>query len=47
MVTQEEVNHMQPTVQIVTRNMATHIEDKPLPYYLVNTVIYTYTGYIL
>ena len=45
MVTQEDVNpmkelnHMAPTILMATHNMATQIEDEPLPWYLVNTVI--------
>ena len=53
MVTQEDVNpmkelnHMAPTILMATHNMATQIEDEPLPWYLVNTVIDTYTGEVL
>ena len=44
MVTQEEMNHVAPTITIVTHNMATQIEDEPLPRYLNNAVIDTNTG---
>ena len=53
MVTQEDVNpmkelnHMAPTILMATHNMATQIEDEPLPWYLVNTVIDTYTREVL
>ena len=44
MVTQEEMNHMAPTIPIETHNMATQIEYGPLVWYLVNAVIYPDTG---
>ena len=47
MVTQEEINHMPPTILIATHNMSTKIEDEPLPWYLVNEVVDSYTWEIL
>ena len=38
---------MSPTIPITTRNIATQIEDEPLPWYLINPVIDTDTGGIL
>ena len=38
---------MAPTIPIETHNMATKIEDEPLPWYLVNALIDPYTGDIL
>ena len=38
---------MEPTTLIETHNMETKFEDEPLPWYLVNSVIYPYTGVIL
>ena len=43
MVTQEEINHMAPTIPIATPNTATIIENKPLPWYLFDAVIDTET----
>ena len=47
MVTQEEINHMAPTIPMATHNMATNIEDENLPCYISKTVVDTYTGDIL
>ena len=47
MVTQEEINHMAPTIPMATHNMATNIEDDNLPCYISKTVVDTYTGDIL
>ena len=47
MVTQEEINHTAPTIPIATHNIATHIEDETLPWYLVKFVIDPYTEDIL
>ena len=47
MVTQEEINHMEPTILIEIHNMASKIEDETLPWYLVNAFIDPYTGYML
>ena len=33
------MNHMGPTVTIAIHNIATKIEDEPLPWYLFNVVI--------
>ena len=35
---------MAPTIPIAMQKMAMQIEDQPLPWYLVKTVIYPYTG---
>ena len=46
LVTQEDINHMDPTITIVTHKIYTQIEDKPLPWYLVNVVVDPGTGEI-
>ena len=38
---------MVPKIPIATHNMDTQIEDKTLPWYLINVVIDPYTGDIL
>ena len=43
----KQINNMALTVPKETHNMATKIEDEPLPWYLVNTVIDTDIGDIL
>ena len=47
MLMKGEINHMVPTIPISTHNMATKIEDEPLPWYLFNALIDLYTGEIL
>ena len=47
MLMKGEINHMVPTIPISTHNMATKIEDEPLPWYLVNEVVDSYTWEIL
>ena len=47
MVTRDNMNHIAPTIPIETHNISTKMEDEPLPWYLVNTVIDTETGDIL
>ena len=42
--TQEEINHMAPTILIAMHNMANKIEDETLPWYLFNAVFYPYIG---
>ena len=39
LVTQEEVNHMSPTIPIVMHIMSKKIEDERLPRYLINTAV--------
>ena len=38
---------MAPTITTATYNMATQIEDEPLPWYLVNAVVGTETEEII
>ena len=45
--TQGEINHMVSTIPITTHNMSTQVEYKPLPWYLVNSVVDLDTGMIL
>ena len=47
MVTQEEINHMSPTIPMATHNMAINIEDGTLPCYLSKTVVDTDTRDLL
>ena len=47
LVTQEEINHMVKTIPIATHNMATHVEDGPLPWYIFNVVVEQDTGAII
>ena len=47
MVTQEEINHMAPTIPMATHNMATNIEYKNLTCYLSKTVVDVGTGDLL
>ena len=53
MVTQEDVNNMKSinnmvtTISIATHKTTPQIEDKPLSWYLVNTVIDPYTVELL
>ena len=47
LVTQELINHMDPTITITKYNMAKKIEDKKVTWYLLNDVLYPDTGVIL
>ena len=46
LVTQEEINQMDPKIPSAMHNISKQVEDEPLPWYLVNVFVDPNTGVI-